>query len=125
MSGSPGTLVFKGFWVTSTERIPVAVKEVQVTNSLKKMDVLNEISLMSCIDHKNIVHIYGYYEKENSICIVMEPCDESLRLYMRTPRSIEERRQLLIGITEGLAYAATSRIVHHDLKAAILSLTHR
>lgn len=124
MSGSPGTLVFKGFWVTSTERIPVAVKEVKVTNSLEKMNVLNEISLMSCIDHKNIVHIYGYYEKESSICIVMEPCDESLRLYMRTPRSIEERRQLLIGITEGLAYAATSRIVHHDLKAAIFSLTH-
>ena len=124
MSGSPGTRVYKGFWVISEGKIPVAVKEVEVTNSLKEMNVLNEISLMSCVDHKNIVHIYGYYKKENSICIVMEPCDESLRLYMKTPRSIEERRRLLIGIAEGLAYAATSRIVHHDLKATILSPNH-
>ena len=100
------------------------MKEVEVTNSLKEMDVLNEISLMSCVDHKNIVHIYGCYRKENSICIVMEPCDESLRLYMKKPRSIEERRRLLIGIAEGLAYAATTRIVQHDIKAAILSLNH-
>ena len=98
------------------------MKEIKLTDKVNEINIMNEITLMSCVDHKNIVHIYGYYRNEDSICIVMEPCDESLRTYLKAPRPIEERRQLLIGIAEGLACAASSRIVHYDLKAVLLSL---
>jgi hypothetical protein len=84
-------------------------------------EVLNEIKLMSNLNHENIVRYYSADQQENYLYIFMEfvPGGSIARLLKHFKRLHESViRQYTKKILAGLEYLHHNNIVHGDIKAA-------
>jgi serine/threonine protein kinase len=84
--------------------------------------MINEIELMRCISHENIIQLYEVYETDRSIYLLLELIQgKSLQDILKKPsfkESYSEAKVMVMinSILEGLAYLATKGIMHRDLK---------
>ena len=94
---------------------------------------IHEASIMSKLDHPNIVRFFGtYYPDEHSDTppyIVMERCMQSLSNYIRKNSHIplRERLTILHGVADAQCYLHSLKIVHGDLTPSniLLSKDHK
>ena len=117
--------MWKALWRQERRDRTIALKRVTARDEFEKRAVKNEIEILSCLNHDHIVTLYGYYMKDDNCFLVMEYCDSSLKEYLQYHISIAEIRAVLIAIADGLAYAASRHIVHHDLKVIAFSSDER
>ena len=117
--------VWKALWKQEGRDRTIALKRVTARDEFEKRAAKNEIEILSCLNHDHIVTLSGYYMKDDNCFLVMEYCDSSLKEYLQYHTSIAEIRAVLIAIADGLAYAASRHIVHHDLKVMAFSSDER
>jgi serine/threonine protein kinase len=85
--------------------------------------MVNEIRILTQLNHPNIVKLYEVIEENNAVYIVMQLCDGDLRRYTDgggcgERRAVQIMRQILLGYGE----LARLGIVHRDLKPANILL---
>ncbi|XP_020547211.1 probable LRR receptor-like serine/threonine-protein kinase RFK1 [Sesamum indicum] len=105
----------------------IAVKQLSSSSRQGIQEFLNEIGLTSCLQHPNLVKLYGCcmegdqlvmvyeYMENNSLAHVLFDSNKS-QLMLDWPT----RFQICIGIARGLAFLheeSTLKIVHRDIKA--------
>ena len=84
--------------------------------------MINEIDIMRCVSHENIIQLYEVYETEKSIYLVLEliqgkSLQEVLKKTTFRETYSETKIMMMIrSILDALAYLASKGIMHRDLK---------
>ncbi|CAI9783779.1 unnamed protein product [Fraxinus pennsylvanica] len=106
----------------------IAVKQLSSRSRQGNREFLNEIGMISCLQHPNLVKLHGCciegdqllvvyeYMENNSLAQVLFNSEESRQLILDWPT----RFKICIGIARGLAFLhdeSRLKIVHRDIKA--------
>ena len=84
--------------------------------------MINEIDIMRCLNHDNVIQLYEVYETEKSIYLVLELIQgKSLQDVLKKPTFREQYPEAKIismikGLLDALAYLASKNVMHRDLK---------
>ncbi|XP_056173118.1 probable LRR receptor-like serine/threonine-protein kinase At1g53440 [Syzygium oleosum] len=117
--------VYKGILSDGTI---IAVKQLSSKSKQGNREFLNEIGMISALQHPNLVKLYGCCIEGNQLLLVYEYLENNSlarALFGRDEQLIEldwaTRKKICLGIARGLAYLheeSTLKIVHRDIKAA-------
>ncbi|KAM5587858.1 hypothetical protein ABKV19_006349 [Rosa sericea] len=115
--------VYKGILLDGTI---IAVKQLSSKSKQGNREFVNEIGMISCLQHPNLVKMYGCCIEANQLLLVYEylennslarslygPEDDRLNLDWPT------RQKICLGIAKGLAYLheeSAVKVVHRDIK---------
>ncbi|KAF3665537.1 putative LRR receptor-like serine/threonine-protein kinase-like [Capsicum annuum] len=116
--------VYKGTLLDGTV---IAVKQLSSKSKQGNREFVNEIGMISCLQHPNLVKLYGCCAEGNQLLMVYEYLEnnslaralfgpEEHRLKIDWPT----RQNISIGIAKGLAFLheeSSLKIVHRDIKA--------
>ncbi|GLU00898.1 hypothetical protein SLE2022_182340 [Rubroshorea leprosula] len=108
--------------------IEVAVKEIdkKLLSSKVSENLLKEISILSTIDHPNIIRLFEAIENEDKIYLVLEYCDGGdLGDYIRRHGKVSEHvaRHFMRQLAAGLQVLQEKHLIHRDLKPQNLLLS--
>lgn len=112
----------------------VVIKEVNIMDMPpeEKKSALNEVKVLSALDHPHIIKYFGSFEHEGSLCIEMEYADggtlaQFLENRIQEKRKIKEQDILFLfrQISGAIAYMHKHKILHRDLKTANIFLTKK
>uniref|UniRef100_A0A1D1Z1R4 non-specific serine/threonine protein kinase n=1 Tax=Anthurium amnicola TaxID=1678845 RepID=A0A1D1Z1R4_9ARAE len=116
--------VYKG---SLSDGTVIAVKQLSSKSRQGNREFVNEIGMISALQHPNLVKLYGcctegnqllvIYEYMENNCLARALFDPQWRLKLDWP----SRRKICLDIARGLAYLheeSTLKIVHRDIKAS-------
>ncbi|XP_047955707.1 probable leucine-rich repeat receptor-like serine/threonine-protein kinase At3g14840 [Salvia hispanica] len=116
--------VFKGVLLDGKD---IAVKQLSSKSAQGNREFVNELGLISALQHTNLVKLYGCCIESNQLLLVYEYLENnSLARALFGPKEQQlhldwpMRRNICIGIARGLAYLheeSRLKIVHRDIKA--------
>lgn len=104
------------------ERVALkALFDHRISEELKK-EFMNELLVMSRLDHSNIVQFKGASVTPPNLCFVMEICDSSLDHMLHVEKAVisdYEKVQMAIDIAQAMEYLHSLKpaVIHRDLKA--------
>ncbi|CAI4223109.1 unnamed protein product [Auanema sp. JU1783] len=107
----------------------VIVKEINMydLDSVQRQSALNEVNLLSRIDHPNIISYYDSFEEDGILMIEMEYADGgTLAQYLaksQTFLSEEIITDLMVQMLSAVSYLHDNSVLHRDLKTANIFLT--
>ncbi|RYE54761.1 MAG: serine/threonine-protein kinase, partial [Sphingobacteriales bacterium] len=108
---------------------PVAIKclRAELFEKNYRERFKREALLLARLNHSNIVQIYDFIETEEQLALVMEYVDgRNLQQQLREQLvSFSQRMSWLAQISQGLAIAHDSGIIHRDLKAENILVSKR
>ncbi|KAK7272597.1 hypothetical protein RJT34_29302 [Clitoria ternatea] len=116
--------VFKGVLPDGTV---IAVKQLSSKSKQGNREFINEIGMISALQHPNLVKLYGCCIEGNQLLLIYEYMEnnslaralfgkEEQKIHLDWPR----RMKICVGIAKGLAYLheeSRLKIVHRDIKA--------
>ncbi|XP_062162696.1 probable LRR receptor-like serine/threonine-protein kinase At1g07650 isoform X3 [Alnus glutinosa] len=115
--------VYKGILLDGTI---IAVKKLSSKSNQGNREFVNEIGMISALQHPNLVRLYGCCVEGNQLFLVYEYMENnSLARALFGPEEYRleldwaTRQKICIGIAKGLAFlheGSTLRIVHRDIK---------
>ncbi|XWS76796.1 hypothetical protein CRYUN_Cryun01aG0208600 [Craigia yunnanensis] len=108
--------------------LEVAVKEIdkKLLSSKVSENLLKEISILSTINHPNIIHFFEAVETEDRIFLVLEYCDGGdLAAYIHRHGKVSEEvaRHFMRQLAAGLQVLQEKHLIHRDLKPQNLLLS--
>ncbi|KAB5527267.1 hypothetical protein DKX38_021114 [Salix brachista] len=108
--------------------LQVAVKEIDKKLLSPKVseNLLKEISILSTINHPNIIRFYESIETEDRIFLVLEYCEGGdLAVYIQRHRKVTGAvaRHLMRQLAAGLQVLQEKHLIHRDLKPQNLLLS--
>ncbi|XP_048636294.1 probable LRR receptor-like serine/threonine-protein kinase At1g29720 isoform X4 [Brassica napus] len=118
--GGFGT-VFKGELSDGTI---IAVKQLSSNSCQGNREFVNEIGMISGLNHPNLVKLYGCCVEKNQLLLVYEYMENNslaLALYGNNSQTLdwETRQKICVGIARGLEFlheGSMIRMVHRDIK---------
>ncbi|CAA7028274.1 unnamed protein product [Microthlaspi erraticum] len=113
--------VFKGELSDGTI---IAVKQLSSRSCQGNREFVNEIGMISGLNHPNLVKLYGCCVEKNQLLLVYEYMENNslaLALYGNGSRKLdwETRHKICVGIARGLVFlheGSIIRMVHRDIK---------
>lgn len=124
--GAFGTAVL--YRKTSDDSL-VVIKEINMIEltASERLMALNEVQVLSVLDHPNIISYYRSFEKDGILMIEMEYADGGTlaQLLSRQNRPMDERDILMMfrQVVSAIKYMHDHNILHRDLKTANVFLT--
>ncbi|KAK1422755.1 hypothetical protein QVD17_18041 [Tagetes erecta] len=114
--------VYKG---TLSDGTVVAVKQLSSHSKQGNREFLNEIGVISCLQHPNLVKLHGCCIEGDQLSLVYEYLENNClanALFGKSPFMLDwpTRFKICIGIARGLAFLheeSSLKIVHRDIKA--------
>ncbi|XP_062008977.1 probable LRR receptor-like serine/threonine-protein kinase At1g07650 [Rosa rugosa] len=118
--------VYKGLLADGTV---IAVKQLSSKSKQGNREFINEIGMISALQHPNLVKLYGCCVEGNQMLLIYEYMENncvSRALFARDPTcrlklDWPTRKNICLGIARGLAYLheeSRIRIVHRDIKTS-------
>ncbi|XP_049865960.1 serine/threonine-protein kinase Nek8-like [Pectinophora gossypiella] len=106
------------------------VKDIQLNIKIQdhKLDIANEVKILSSMNHPNIIKFYDCYYTDNNVMISMEYATSgnlAEYMYQKYPKLIKQEEVLFYfcQVLLGVNYMHTMNIIHRDLKAENILLT--
>ncbi|KAL6202045.1 hypothetical protein ACLB2K_025756 [Fragaria x ananassa] len=117
--------VFKGILLDGTI---IAVKQLSAKSKQGNREFVNEIGMISGLQHPNVVRLYGCCIEANQLLLVYEYMENNSLAHAlfgpeRGPLKLDwsTRQKICIGIAKGLAFLhdeSALKVVHRDIKAS-------
>ncbi|GER29104.1 receptor-like protein kinase [Striga asiatica] len=118
--------VYKGLLLDGTI---IAVKQLSSKSKQGTREFVNEIGMVSALQHPNLVKLYGCCVEGNQLLLIYEYMENnciSRALFGKSPiqklkLDWPTRRKICLGIARGLAYLheeSSVKIVHRDIKTS-------
>ncbi|XP_031120723.1 probable LRR receptor-like serine/threonine-protein kinase At1g07650 [Ipomoea triloba] len=117
--------VYKG---TLSDGTVIAVKQLSAKSRQGYREFLNEIGMISCLQHPNLVKLYGCCVEGKPLLLVYEYMENNSlahALFGAEDRQLKidwaTRQRICVGIAKGLAFLheeSTIKVVHRDIKTA-------
>ncbi|XP_031120722.1 probable leucine-rich repeat receptor-like serine/threonine-protein kinase At3g14840 [Ipomoea triloba] len=117
--------VYKG---TLSDGTVIAVKQLSSKSRQGYREFLNEIGMISCLQHPNLVKLYGCCVEGKPLLLVYEFLENNSlahALFGPEHRQLKidwaTRQRICVGIAKGLAFLheeSTIKVVHRDIKTA-------
>ncbi|WCJ34722.1 Leucine-rich repeat transmembrane protein kinase [Euphorbia peplus] len=117
--------VFKG---VLSDGAVIAVKQLSSKSKQGNREFVNEIGMITALQHPNLVKLYGCCIEGNQLLLVYEYLENNSlarALFGSEEHKIEldwqERKKIVLGIAKGIAYLhdeSRLKIVHRDIKAS-------
>ncbi|XP_078386087.1 uncharacterized protein LOC144668207 isoform X2 [Cetorhinus maximus] len=107
----------------------VILKEINMheLNHIERQRAMNEVKVLSMLDHPNIINYYDSFEEDGVLMIEMEYADGgTLAQYLaQQDRELEEQQilNLFHQVVAAICYLHEHNVLHRDLKTANLFLT--
>lgn len=105
----------------------IAVKQLSPKSGQGNREFLNEIGVISCLQHPNLVRLHGCCIEGDQLLLVYEYMENnSLSRALFGPRHLQikldwpTRQKICVGVARGLAFLheeSRIKIVHRDIKA--------
>ncbi|GJX44878.1 putative receptor-like protein kinase [Tanacetum coccineum] len=122
--------VFKGKLYDGRE---IAVKKLSETSKQGKREFTNEAKLLACIQHRNVVSLFGFCAIPEKLLVYEYVANESLDklLFKSEKRHVldwKRRYSIIVGVAQGLLYLhedSHDRIIHRDIKASNILLDQK
>lgn len=118
--------VFRGVNIRTNQ--VVAIKQIALDKDYDLLVLMGEIDLLKILKHENIVKYHGFVKTLTSLNVFLEYCDGgSLRqVYKKLGHGLPELEIIsyVDPILQGLNYLHEQGVVHRDVKAANVLLTH-
>lgn len=121
--------VYKGLLPDGSE---IAVKQLSSKSKQGNREFLNEIGVISALQHPNLVKLYGCCTEGNQLLLIYEYMENnSLARALLGPENYrlkldwKTRQKICLGIARGLAYLheeSRLKIVHRDIKTTNILL---
>ncbi|KAJ9135973.1 hypothetical protein P3X46_033091 [Hevea brasiliensis] len=121
--------VYKG---TLSDGTIVAVKQLSSKSKQGHREFLNEIGMISALQHPNLVRLYGSCVEGNQLLLVYEYMENNSLAHALFGKEESQlkldwptRQRVCVGIAKGLAFLheeSALKIVHRDIKAANILL---
>lgn len=105
--------------ITSGEARAVKYLKKDMLSLEDKNLILNEVKILSEMDHPNIVRLYEFYDEPSYYCLVQEVCSggELFDAIIKNGKFKERTAQVLIkSMLSCINYCHNKGIVHRDLK---------
>ncbi|EFJ17717.1 hypothetical protein SELMODRAFT_15884, partial [Selaginella moellendorffii] len=112
----------------------VAVKQLDLHSKQGQREFVNELSIITSIQHKNLAKLRGYcLDRDDRILVYEFLENKSLdQLLFESATGIfldwPTRFQIVLGVANGLAYlheGSQKQIIHRDIKASNILLDHK
>ncbi|GLJ57870.1 hypothetical protein SUGI_1382800 [Cryptomeria japonica] len=121
------------FWGKLPDGKQIAVKVLSLYSKQGAVEFLNEIDLLSRVNHRNLLHLLGYCNKCKELMLVYEyMVGGSLMDHLYGPHlgkysnlDWKSRLQIALDAAQGLEYLhvdCTPKIIHRDIKTANILL---
>ncbi|KAF8107798.1 hypothetical protein N665_0116s0005 [Sinapis alba] len=115
--------VFKGEMSDGTI---IAVKQLSAKSCQGNREFVNEIGMISGLNHPNLVKLYGCCVEKNQLLLVYEYMENNslaLALYGKSAPKLDwaARQRICVGISRGLQFlheGSMIRMVHRDIKTS-------
>ncbi|XP_068640963.1 probable leucine-rich repeat receptor-like serine/threonine-protein kinase At3g14840 [Aristolochia californica] len=118
--------VYKGLLSDGTA---IAVKQLSAKSRQGNREFLNEIGMISALQHPNLVKLYGCCVEGNHLLLIYEYMENNslAHAFWETKLKLDWRirHQICIGVARGLAFLheeSKLKIVHRDIKATNILL---
>lgn len=117
-----------GFGSVYKGRLPdgtlIAVKKLSSKSCQGNKEFVNEIGMIACLQHPNLVKLYGCCSENNELLLVYEYLENNCladALFGRSGLKLEwgTRHKVCLGIARGLAFLhedSAVKIIHRDIK---------
>ncbi|KAG7593329.1 Leucine-rich repeat typical subtype, partial [Arabidopsis thaliana x Arabidopsis arenosa] len=117
-----------GFGSVYKGRLPdgtlIAVKKLSSKSHQGNKEFVNEIGMIACLQHPNLVKLYGCCVEKNQLLLVYEYLENNClsdALFGRSCLKLEwgTRNKICLGIARGLAFLhedSAVKIIHRDIK---------
>jgi len=120
-SGGSGT-VFLGYDSRPNAKVKqIAIKKMVISQQPNKNVVFNEITIMSLMNHPNIVNFLDAYSMEGILWVVMEYVDgcSLTEIIENNVGTINESliAYITLKVLDGLIYLHNNKIIHRDIKS--------
>ncbi|XP_060708843.1 uncharacterized protein LOC132834193 [Hemiscyllium ocellatum] len=112
----------------------VILKEINMheLNHIERQRAMNEVKVLSMLDHPNIINYYDSFEEDGVLMIEMEYADggtlaQRLNVFLLQDQELEEQQilNLFHQMVAAICYLHKHNVLHRDLKTANLFLTKR
>nr|VDD46375.1 unnamed protein product [Brassica oleracea] len=114
---------------TLTDGTVMAVKQLSSKSRQGNREFLNEIAMISALQHPHLVKLYGCCVEGDQLLLVYEYLENNIKIFLLFLKGPQEtqirldwptRQKICVGIARGLAYLheeSRLKIVHRDIKA--------
>ena len=90
----------------------------RIKDAKVEQHILRQIKIQSCLNHKNLTSLFGYFHDEENLYLILEALPDGSLQNVKKKKKLPEKQaaSIIRQVVEGLQHMHQQYIIHRDLK---------